>query len=182
MGLKTLAPFLSALIISFFIPQAALATQTAASSAVLKNEVLGIKTLDPRVQKLTKFLQSYNSPLTDYAQNFIESADKYQLDWRLIPAITGVESTFGKQIPLDSFNAYGWNNGYFKFKSWEDSIEHVTKVLREKYFDRGLDNPFKIGPVYAPPSKAWAGKVVFFMQKIECSQNSDCLNGFELTI
>ena len=182
MALKTLAPFLSALIISLFIPQAALATQTAASSAVLKNSVLGIKNPDPRVDQLKNFLNFYHSPLADYADCFVKTADKYQLDWRLIPAITGVESTFGKQIPLNSFNAYGWNNGYFKFKSWEESIEHVAKVLSEKYYARGLDNPYKIGPVYAPPSKTWAGKVVFFMKKIECSQNSDCLTGFELTI
>jgi hypothetical protein len=78
-----------------------------------------------------------------------------------------VESTFGKQIPSYSYNAYGWNNGNFRFKSWEDSIEIVSKALREKYFDRGLNTPYKIGPVYAPPSKTWASKVSFFMQKIE---------------
>ena len=179
---KTLALVISVLTIFFLFPSSAKANLTAASSAVLKNSVLGIKNPDLRVKQLKNFLNFYHSPLAPYADCLVKTADKYQLDWRLIPAITGVESTFGKQIPANSFNAYGWNNGYFKFKSWEDSIEHVTKVLREKYFDQGLDNPFKIGPVYAPPSKAWAGKVVFFMKKIECFQNSDCLNGFELTI
>ena len=122
---------------------------------------------DIRVEKLRVFLTRYDSPLTPFAQDFVELADKYQIDWRLVPAITGVESTFGKQIPYHSYNAYGWNNGNYYFKSWEDSVTIVTKALKEKYYNRGLDNPYKIGPVYAPPSQTWAGKVSFFMQKIE---------------
>lgn len=179
---KALALIFSVLTIFFFFLTPAKANHVAVSSAVLKNSVLGIENPDPRVKQLNNFLNSHYSPLTPYAACFIQAADKYQIDWRLIPAITGVESSFGKQIPLNSFNAYGWNNGYFKFKSWQDSIEHVAKVLNEKYFAKGLDNPDKIGPVYAPPSKSWAGKVTFFMKKIECFQNSDCLGGFELTI
>jgi len=133
-------------------------------SAVLKST--DIKA-DFRVAKLQAFLARYDSPLTSYAQVFIDVADEYQIDWKLVPAITGVESTFGKQIPYNSYNAYGWNNGNYYFKSWEDSLKIISKALREKYFDRGLDTPYKIGPVYAPPSKTWAGKVNYFMQKIE---------------
>jgi len=136
----------------------------AGSSGVLKSADIQP---DMRVQKLEAFLAKYNSPLTAYAQDFITLADQYQIDWKLVPAITGVESTFGKQIPYNSYNAYGWANGNYAFKSWEDSITIVTKTLREKYFNRGLDNPCKIGPVYAPPSQTWAGKVNFFMEKIE---------------
>ncbi len=136
----------------------------AGSSAVLKTVILQT---DARVNQLQNFLTKYDSPLAPYASNFIEMADKYQIDWKLLPAIAGVESTFGKQIPYNSYNAYGWNNGYYRFKSWEDSIEIVSKALREKYYNSGLDNPYKIGPIYAPPSKTWASKVVRFMSQIE---------------
>jgi hypothetical protein len=30
-----------------------------------------------------------------------------------------------------------------------------------------LNNPFKIGPIYAPPSSSWGWKVNQFMEKIE---------------
>lgn len=146
------------------------ANEATGNSAVLKNEVLGFDQPDKRVEKLAEFFRFYNSPLADFAAVFIETADKYQLDWRLVPAITGVESTFGKHIPYNSYNAYGWNNGVYRFGSWEDSIEHVTKTLKEKYVNRGLDTPWKIAPVYAPPSKTWAGKVVFFMEKLDSFQ------------
>lgn len=122
---------------------------------------------DPRVDQLEAFFKSHNSPLTGYADAFIKAADKYELpDWKLVPAITGVESTFGKAIPKNSYNAYGWANGAYAFKSWDESIDHVTKSLKTRYIDRGADTVEKIAPIYAPPSKTWAGKVRFFMREI----------------
>lgn len=149
--------------------------KVAGNSAWLKEEVLGVKKPDPRIKKLEAFLAKHNSPLTPYSQKFIEAADLYQLDWKLVTAITGVESSFGKRIPFNSYNAYGWANGNYYFQSWEQSIDHVSRYLKEKYVDRGLDTPLKIGPVYAPPSPAWANKVVFFMKQIECFENEGCL-------
>jgi len=136
----------------------------AESSANLRANV---SIADTRVDTLEKFLEKYNSPLAPYSEVFIETADKYELDWRLIPAITGVESTFGKRIPHDSFNAYGWANGEYRFTSWEESIEIVGKALRTKYEDKGAVSINQIARRYAPPSSTWAGKVKFFMRKIE---------------
>lgn len=127
---------------------------------------------DIRVIKLEKFLARYNSPLTPYADVFVRSADRHDIDWRLVPAITGVESTFGKRIPYNSYNAYGWANGDYKFESWESSIEHVTKTLREKYYNKGADTIDKIARRYAPPSKTWGNNVKFFMNKIEPDANT----------
>ena len=136
----------------------------AESSANLRANV---SIADTRVDTLEKFLEKYNSPLAPYSEVFIETADKYELDWRLIPAITGVESTFGKRIPYESFNAYGWANGEYRFTSWEESIEIVGKALRTKYEDKGAVSINQIARRYAPPSSTWAGKVKFFMRKIE---------------
>lgn len=122
---------------------------------------------DTRVKKLKTFLNVVNSPLEGYAANFVEIADKYEVDWRLVPAIAGVESTFGQAIPYSSYNAYGWNNGAYYFTSWSESIEIVTKTLRENYVNRGAKTVEQIAPIYAPPSKTWAGKVRHFMTKIE---------------
>ncbi len=170
-----------AIFIAFFIfTQPALAQEEiAAGSAVLENSIPAV---DKRAIKLKKFLESYGSPLAEYAENFIESADKYGLDWKLVPAIAGVESTFGKNIPAGSFNAYGWANGAFYFESWEQSIDLVSETLKEKYIDRGLDTPYKMGPVYAPPSKTWAYKVIYFMNKLECFGELDCLEALDFTI
>lgn len=122
---------------------------------------------DDRADRLEAYLVSHRSPLAPYAKVFVAKADEYNLDWRLVAAISGVESTFGKRIPAHSYNAYGWNGGYFSFKSWEDGIDTVSKTLREKYANKwGADTVWEIAPYYAPPSKTWAGNVNFFMEKI----------------
>ncbi len=122
---------------------------------------------DYRVSTLKTFLEGYNSPLANSADQFVAKADRYQLDWRLVPAITGVESTFGKRIPSDSYNAYGWANGVYKFESWDNSIEIVSRALREKYIDRGAVTIDQIARRYAPPSSTWSWKVQYFMNKID---------------
>jgi len=132
---------------------------------------------DHRVDILKGFFTDYNSPLADYAPVFVEMADKYGLDWRFVPAITGVESTFGKRIPANSYNAYGWANGAYYFDSWENSIEVVSKSLREKYYDRGATSISKIARRYAPPSSTWGWKVRYFMNKISPLPLSFTLEG-----
>lgn len=136
------------------------------SSATLKSQE-NRSAFDYRVQNLTRFLEKYNSPLSIYAGDFVAYADKYNLDYRLVPAISGVESTFGKQIPYNSYNAYGWANGNYSFRSWTDSIEVVSKTLRNQYIDRGANSIPQIARIYAPPSSSWAGKVQYFVTKID---------------
>ncbi|MBN1169298.1 glucosaminidase domain-containing protein [Candidatus Woesebacteria bacterium] len=121
---------------------------------------------DPRIVILKNFLTSHNSPLSDHAVDFVSIADTYGLDWRFVPAITGVESTFGKRIPYNSYNAYGWNSGDYYFDSWEHSIEHVSKFLKENYIDDGLTSIDQIARRYAA-SPDWAWKVKYFQEKID---------------
>lgn len=141
----------------------------AVSSAELKRD---LPQADTRVQKLKTYLESHNSPLTREAEIFIATADKYSLDWRLTAAIAGVESTFGKRIPKESYNAWGFGiptgqQSGLGFENWEQGIETVSQALKENYIDRGADDIYEIGRIYAPPSRTWAAKVLFFMEKID---------------
>ncbi len=135
------------------------------NSAQLKRDHVN-KDFDYRVVSLKNYLKKHNSPLTDSAGDFVSYADKYNLDWRLVASISGVESTFGKRIPSNSYNAYGWNNGNYYFNSWPESIEHVSKALREKYINDGLTSINDVGTRYAV-SPDWAWKVKYFMNDIE---------------
>lgn len=129
---------------------------------------------DPRINRLAAYLEMRKSPLVNEAETFIKMADKYGLDEfgldYLVAAICGVESSFGKHYPQGSYNAYGWNSGNFYWDSWKESIEHVTRVLRSKYIDRGADTVSKIGPIYAE-SPTWASRVSFFINQIENYEN-----------
>ncbi len=161
---------------NLFFTQKVEAVEIAGASASL----IGPKVVqtDPRAKQVRGFLEYYKSPLVDYSDHFVLMADKYNIDWRLLVAISGVESTFGKQIINGSFNAYGWGGGKIYFDSWEDSIEKVSQALSEKYYSRGLDTPYKIAPVYCPPSKVWAGNVAYFMNKLQSFQKENSLKTF----
>jgi hypothetical protein len=139
----------------------------AGGSAVPKFKEAKAAHFDYREYTLRKFLTKFNSPLTPYSIVFIKNADFYGIDWRMVPAISGVESTFGKQIPTGSYNAYGWVNGNYSFKSWPDSIEVVSKTLKENYISKGAVSISKIARIYAPPSSTWASKVSYFVSKID---------------
>ncbi len=136
-------------------------------SAQIHMELASERKTDHRANILKGYLTIYHSPLVNYCEKIVTEADKYRIPWTWIVAISGVESTFGQAIPPSSYNGWGWANGTFAFKNWDDGIETVSKSLREEYLDKGADTVDKIAPIYAPPSTTWAGKVAYFIGKIE---------------
>lgn len=131
-------------------------------------EDLEAKKLDGEAKILSLYLSNFDSPLQNHAQDFIDAAQTHKLDWKMLPAIAGVESTFGKQIP-GGFNAWGWGvygTQAIYFNSWKEGIFTVAKGLRENYLDKGLNDPYAINKVYAA-STTWGARVSYFMQDIE---------------
>lgn len=151
---------------AFSIEPCSASSTEAGESAMPKFRVQDEIEFDYREYTLRKFLTKHGSPLTPYSIEFIKQADMYNLDWRMVAAISGVESTFGKHIPVDSYNAYGWAGGKYNFESWPDSISVVTKTLKTKYVDMGATSIAKIARIYAPPSTTWGSNVSFFVSKI----------------
>ncbi len=123
---------------------------------------------DYREIKLRNFFSRYRSPLAEFAADFVAAADKYGLDYKLVPAITGVESSFGLEIPINSYNAYGWNAGNWYFDNWKSSIYDVSSALRENYLNKGAREVWEIAPIYNPVTPAaWGARVLRFEQMIE---------------
>lgn len=138
----------------------------AAASMAAREEVP-----DARVTKLEGFLASFDSPMQDEAEYFISEADRLGLDWRLVAAIAGVESTFGKHVPSGSHNGWGWGiptgaHSGIGFGSWKEGITEVSEGLKFNYVDRGAVTIEAIGRIYAA-SPRWAGNVRFFLTKID---------------
>ena len=135
----------------------------------LDGQVLGIQVNDIRPYIVERFLEK--TPLESYAKLIVDTSDKYDIDYRLIPAIAMKESGAGIAARSESYNAWGFENGRTNFESWEQSIEIVAKTLREKYFDRGLDSPEEIMAVYAPPQLytggKWAKDINFFFSQMQ---------------
>ena len=131
---------------------------------------------DSRAEILQKYLAQFDSPLAEHAKTLVEEADKNNIDWRLLAAIAGVESTYGQAIPPYSYNGWGYNiygNNVRGFASWEDGIAVVSKAIREEYMNnRGAKNVYEIGATYAA-SPTWAYRVSNNMAQIEAFQKAN---------
>ena len=141
----------------------------AGSSAAFVGSYIELKE-DNRSRVLKGFLEKYNSPLANYAQVLVKEADENKLDWRLVAAISGVESTFANEMPINSYNAWGWgiygDNTYY-FQSYSDAIRAISKSLREDYMNKwGAEDVYQIGRIYAA-SPTWAQRVNYFVRKID---------------
>lgn len=126
---------------------------------------------DSRVANLKQFFRNHNSPLYDYADLIVQTSDKYQFDYRLLPAIAMQESTLCKNIPKDSNNCWGWGiygNTVTRFATYDEAIETVAKGIREEYINKGLTTATKIMEKYTPSSNgSWAKAVNNFMKSLE---------------
>ncbi len=150
------------------LPVVKAAEQEAGASATFGQYL--VPAPDSRVRTLKLFLKQQNSPLSDEAWYFIWEADRLSLDWRLVAAIAGVESTFGKRIPQRSYNAWGWavytgKQSGANFQSWKHGITTVSEGLRYNYLDNGAQSLAAIGRRYAASTR-WTGNVSHFMDKI----------------
>jgi hypothetical protein len=128
--------------------------------------------VDVRISNLKTFFRKYNSDLYDESEHIVAMADKYSVDYRIVPSIAMQESTGCKRIPPNSYNCWGWGiygNKVTSFSSYKEAIEAVTKGLKKNYVDRGLTTPEEIMTKYNPgsPNGAWAKGVGFFFNKLE---------------
>lgn len=130
-----------------------------------------IEQRDGRVESVRTFLNSYSSALAQHAEVIVQMADKYHIDYKLIPAIAMQESTGCKIIPINSYNCWGfgiYGTNVKRFSSYPEAIDVISQAISKHYVDRGLDTPASIMPIWAPPSNgSWAKGVAYFMQQMQ---------------
>ncbi|HVZ11514.1 MAG TPA: hypothetical protein VG965_00650 [Patescibacteria group bacterium] len=125
---------------------------------------------EARVDVLKEFFARYSSPLEAYAGQIVETADRYGLDYRLLPAIAMQESTLCKRTPKNSFNCWGfgiYGGKVTRFSDYGQAIETITKTLARDYHQKGLEQPEEIMSRYTPANtNDWAGNVSYIMDRI----------------
>lgn len=176
--------FMFTLLLSYSTSKAVLgesshmANKSAAAYAALpstSNESFAIEFVpeDARVEMVRQFLEKYKSPLEPYASVIVKTAEKYDLDHRLIPAIAMQESNLCTKVRDDSAHncwGYGIYGGKGRaFDSYEHGIEVVSEALHRKYMNNnGLVTPEEIEKLYNPNSDgSWAFSVNFFMNQMK---------------
>ena len=121
---------------------------------------------DPRLVTLQRFFQKCDCPAEAYTAEFLAVADAYNLDWRLLPSISFVESTGGKATQYN--NMFGWDQGRARFASPQEGIHEVGYRLAnsDTYRDKNLDT---VLTTYNPVGP-YAQKVKSVMQRISPAQ------------
>lgn len=148
-----------------------------------------VETDDARALLIANFLKRYNTgnrnihhplvPEDYFGKFFVSLADKYNLDFRLLPAIAMQESNLCNHtpkpkneagVPVESYNCLGfgvYGTKVTMFPSFEANFEQAAKTLKKNYIDIGLDTPYKIMKKYTPPSDgSWAESVNQWMAEM----------------
>ncbi len=126
---------------------------------------------DARIEMVKQFFAKYKSPLEPFASNVVEDADKYNIDFRLIPSIAMQESNLCNKIIADSYNCWGfgiYGKKVTRFESYPEAIDTVSKILAKNYIAGGLDTPEEIMKKYTPSNNgSWAYSVNYFMSLLQ---------------
>lgn len=138
-------------------------------------DLVSSTTIDTRVKRLEAFFQRYESDLEHNASAFIEVADRYGLDYRLMPAIAGAESTFGKFTPsCAGYNPFGYTSttspcGYYRFENYDQAIRFVAeKIGSHPYYHdfRDTGQIKDLSGAYNNGNEAWIQAVNYFMEEL----------------
>lgn len=150
------------------IPQTVAFAAIPSEESIINDQII---TLDIRVENLRLFFNRHNSPLEPYAQFFVDISEKYELDFRLLPAIAMQESNLCKKAPKDSYNCWGfgiYGKKVTRFSNYEEAIETVARTLFNEYKSKGLITPEEIMSKYTPSNTgSWASSVNLFMNQLQ---------------
>ena len=97
-------------------------------SPVTKVEISVNTIREQKAEAIDAYFKKRSMPLVGTGMTFVLVAEKYGLDWRLLPAIGVRESSGGKAAC--GYNAFGWGScKLHNFNSYEEAIESLGKNL-----------------------------------------------------
>lgn len=94
---------------------------------------------DPRLLRIKQYFLERDCPAHVYAEDFVTAADQNDLDWRLLPSLSMIESSGGKTSRNN--NMFGWDNGDTGFRTSREGIYRVASRLNRSrlYRNKTLD-------------------------------------------
>ncbi|CAM6004569.1 unnamed protein product [Sphagnum balticum] len=88
---------------------------------------------DNRIVAVQSFLDARRcgSQTSDFdaATEFVDEADTYHIDWRILPVIYLKESTCGQHELAGTNNGFGFGNGSVRFTSFANAVATISEKL-----------------------------------------------------
>jgi len=141
-----------------------LAVLTFAASAYPNTVAEHLSTVkDQRHGRLETFFQSFGCPTPHHVEEYLGTADSFDIDYRLLPAISVLESTCGVYERLN--NRWGWDSARKGFTSFRAGLEYIARQLAQGPYYRGKTLDEKVH-LYNPKPE-YAQQVKKLMRKID---------------
>ena len=118
---------------------------------------------DERHAKLETFFQSFGCPAPYHVKEYLGAADAYAIDYRLLPAISVLESTCG--IYQRQNNRWGWASARKGFASFRAGLEYIAHELADGPYYKNKTLPEKVR-MYNPRPQ-YARQLDSLMHKID---------------
>ena len=118
---------------------------------------------DKRHERLEAFFQSFGCPAPHHVKEYLGTADSFDIDYRLLPAISVLESTCGVHQRLN--NRWGWDSARKGFASFRAGLEYIARQLTEGRYYKGKTLEEKVHMYNPKPEYSLLVKKL--MRKIE---------------
>ena len=118
---------------------------------------------DQRPQKLETFFQSFGCPAPHHVKEYLGTADSFDIDYRLLPAISVLESTCGVHERLN--NRWGWDSARKGFASFRAGLEYIARQLAQGRYYKGKTLEEKV--YMYNPKPEYVVQVKKLMRKID---------------
>lgn len=102
---------------------------------IFNHDIKALKVLDDRADKIDAYFSNLKLPLAGYGASMVAAADKYNLDWRILPALAMLETTGGKNLCENTrngtrnHNPLGFGGCSLYFATFEDAFEAAAKTI-----------------------------------------------------
>lgn len=161
------------------IPSAAISSHIGSLSTTPITQVV-VSVDDVREKKaetIDTYFKDRSMPLEGTGMTFVLVAEKYGLDYRLLPAIAVRESSGGKQACGN--NPFGWGScKLHNFKSYGDAIESLGKNLgganaKTARYYAGKDTAEKLYHYNGTVVESYPDEVMAIMEKISSNDGNE---------
>ena len=127
---------------------------------------------DNRNERLETFFRSFGCPTPYYVNEYLAAADTFAIDYRLLPAISVLESTCG--IHQRRNNRWGWDSARKGFVSFRAGLEYIARQLSEGRYYKNKTLEEKVH-MYNPRPQ-YARQLDSLMRKIDAALPSIAAN------
>ena len=129
----------------------------------LTPEPISLKAPDPRIAILDAFFAKHKCADAGLTEYYLYVADSYNLDWRLLPALSFKEESCTRNAA--KFNLWGWQSGEKAFTDFEQGIQYIGEQLANSKYYAGKTTKQKL-EAYGPKNTGYADSVIKIMDSI----------------